>query len=213
MRCSWLKPCGTPSRPAARPSSPAASPRSCTPARRARSRASCASAPAPARARRALARPRPLTPPLALRGCRARKGHAFHDPPSRALVLVASGISLWLVTARALRKGITPRQAARTAVLRGAEIWGFGMLFRLQEFLLGRPYAPWTDLLRVDILNIIGVAIILMGLVCWLAAPRIPNAPATADPPPRGPPPRNPIARTAPSPPIPLAPPPLSPPN
>jgi hypothetical protein len=67
-------------------------------------------------------------------------------------------------------------------MLRGAEIWGFGMLFRLQEFLLGRPYAPWTDLLRVDILNIIGVAIVLMGLVCWLAAPRIPNAHATADP-------------------------------
>jgi len=67
-------------------------------------------------------------------------------------------------------------------MLRGAEIWGLGMLFRLQEFLLGRPYAPWTDLLRVDILNIIGVAIVLMGLVCWLAAPRIPNAHASADP-------------------------------
>jgi uncharacterized membrane protein len=97
------------------------------------------------------------------------------------LFLFASGISLALVTARALQKGITPAQAGRTAMLRGAEIWGFGMLFRLQEFVLGRPYAPWTDLLRVDVLNIIGVAIILMGLVCWLVAPRIPNPHTPAD--------------------------------
>ena len=89
------------------------------------------------------------------------------------LFLFSSGISLALVTARALQKGITPGQAARSTMLRGAEIWGFGMLFRVQEFLLGRPYAPWTDLLRVDILNIIGIAIILMGLVCWLASLRI----------------------------------------
>lgn len=89
------------------------------------------------------------------------------------LFLFAAGISLALVTGRALQKGITPRQAARGAMLRGAEIWGFGMLFRLQEFVLGRPYAPWTDLLRVDVLNIIGIAIILMGFVCWLAGSRI----------------------------------------
>ena len=89
------------------------------------------------------------------------------------LFLFSAGISLALVTGRALQKGITPAQAARRVMLRGAEIWGFGMLFRMQEFLLGRPCAPWTDLLRVDILNIIGIAIILMGLVCWLAGSRI----------------------------------------
>lgn len=98
------------------------------------------------------------------------------------LFLFASGISLALVTARALQKGITPGAAARSTMLRGAEIWGFGMLFRVQEFLLGRPYAPWTDLLRVDILNVIGIAIILMGLVCWLASLRIRGtAPAAAE--------------------------------
>jgi uncharacterized membrane protein len=88
------------------------------------------------------------------------------------LFLFASGISLALVIGRALQKGITPSRASRTAMLRGAEILGFGMLFRVQEFVLGQPYAPWTDLLRVDILNIIGVAIILMGAMCWLAATR-----------------------------------------
>jgi uncharacterized membrane protein len=98
------------------------------------------------------------------------------------LFLFAAGISLALVTVRALQKGIRPGQAARSTILRGAEIWAFGMLFRVQEFLLGRPYAPWTDLLRVDILNIIGIAIILMGAVCWLASLRIrdPQAPVEA---------------------------------
>jgi uncharacterized membrane protein len=89
------------------------------------------------------------------------------------LFLFATGISLALVTGRALQKGITPGEASRKAILRGAEIFGFGMLFRVQEFVLGQPSAPWTDLLRVDILNIIGIAIVLMGLTCWLAAPRV----------------------------------------
>ncbi len=89
------------------------------------------------------------------------------------LFLFASGLSLALVIGRALQKGIAPTEASRKAMLRGAEILGFGMLFRVQEFVLGQPYAPWTDLLRVDILNIIGVSIILMGAMCWLAATHI----------------------------------------
>ena len=97
------------------------------------------------------------------------------------LFLFSAGISLALVTGRAIEKGITPGEASRKAMLRGAEIFGFGMLFRVQEFLLGRPYAPWTDLLRVDILNIIGVAIILMALVCWVAGLRVTDARATND--------------------------------
>jgi len=89
------------------------------------------------------------------------------------LFLFASGLSLALVIGRALQKGIAPAEASRKAMLRGAEILAFGMLFRVQEFVLGQPYAPWTDLLRVDILNIIGVAIILMAAMCWLVATRI----------------------------------------
>ncbi len=95
------------------------------------------------------------------------------------LFLLATGISLALITGRALQKGITPGEASRKAMLRGVEILGFGMLFRVQEFVLGQPYAPWSDLLRVDVLNIIGVAIILMALVCWLAGLRVTDARAT----------------------------------
>jgi hypothetical protein len=31
---------------------------------------------------------------------------------------------------------------------------------------------PWTDLLRVDILNILGISMMLMGILCWLSAER-----------------------------------------
>ena len=42
------------------------------------------------------------------------------------------------------------------------------MLFRLQEYLIAWGWAPLSDLLRVDVLNTIGISMMLMGIVCWL---------------------------------------------
>ncbi len=86
------------------------------------------------------------------------------------LFLFLAGISFALVTDKLRQRGLSPNQIAGTTIRRGAEIFGFGLLFRVQEFLLGQPAAPWTDLLRVDILNIIGFSMILMGVVCRAAA-------------------------------------------
>ena len=97
------------------------------------------------------------------------------------LFLFAAGVSLALVTDRALRKGVAAGQAGRRTMLRGAAILGFGILFRVQEFVLGQPAAPWTDLLRVDILNIIGISIVLMGAVCWLAGMQVRESREVAD--------------------------------
>lgn len=88
------------------------------------------------------------------------------------LFLFIAGISFALITDRMRRKGIAANQIARTTILRGAEIFGLGLLFRVQEFALGQPWAPWTDLLRVDILNAIGISIMLMGVACRLARTR-----------------------------------------
>jgi len=85
------------------------------------------------------------------------------------LFLFAAGISVALVTGKSLEKGVPAGEAARGTMLRGAQVVGFALLFRVQEFLLGQPYAPWTDLLRVDVLNVIGVSIVLMGIMCGLA--------------------------------------------
>jgi uncharacterized membrane protein len=51
---------------------------------------------------------------------------------------------------------------------RSAEIFAFGLLFRLQEFLIAWGWAPWSDLLRVDVLNIIGLSMMLMALTCGI---------------------------------------------
>jgi uncharacterized membrane protein len=91
------------------------------------------------------------------------------------LFLFLAGISFALVTDKMRRKGAGPNEIAATTIRRGAEIFGLGLLFRVQEFVLGQPWAPWTDLLRVDILNAIGLSMIFMGLACRLAKARAMN--------------------------------------
>ena len=61
-----------------------------------------------------------------------------------------------------------PNAIAQKTIRRGAEILGLGLLFRLQEYVLAWGWSPWSDLLRVDILNTIGVSMMLMGGVCWI---------------------------------------------
>jgi len=91
------------------------------------------------------------------------------------LFLFLAGVSFALVTDRLRQKNLSSNEIARTTILRGAEIFGLGMLFRVQEFVLGQPWSPWTDLLRVDVLNTIGVSMMLMGVVCRLTRTRVTN--------------------------------------
>jgi uncharacterized membrane protein len=83
------------------------------------------------------------------------------------LFLFLAGISFALVTNKLLQKGLSANSIAKTTILRGAEIFALGLLFRIQEFAISLGWAPWSDLGRVDILNCIGVSMMLMGLVCW----------------------------------------------
>jgi uncharacterized membrane protein len=84
------------------------------------------------------------------------------------LFLFLAGISFALVTEKLWSKNLAPAQIARTTIRRGAEIFAFGLLFRLQEYLIAWGWAPLSDLLRVDILNTIGLSMMLMGVLCWL---------------------------------------------
>ena len=84
------------------------------------------------------------------------------------LFLFLAGVSFALVTDKLIRKRMTPAEITRTMLRRGAEIFAFGLLFRLQEFLIAWGWAPWSDLLRVDVLNIIGLSMILMALTCGM---------------------------------------------
>jgi uncharacterized membrane protein len=89
------------------------------------------------------------------------------------LFLFLAGISLALVTGKLLQRNLPPAEIAGTTIRRGAEIFGFGLLFRLQEYLIAWGWAPKSDLLRVDVLNTIGLSMMLMGVVCWLVLANI----------------------------------------
>jgi uncharacterized membrane protein len=84
------------------------------------------------------------------------------------LFLFLAGISFALATDKLRQKGLPPNQIATSTIRRGAEIFGMGLLFRLQEYVIAWGWAPKSDLLRVDVLNTIGVSMMLMGVLCWV---------------------------------------------
>ncbi|MBZ5667943.1 MAG: DUF1624 domain-containing protein [Acidobacteriia bacterium] len=84
------------------------------------------------------------------------------------LFLFLAGVSFALVTDKLIRKNLSPGEITRSMFRRGAEILAFGLLFRLQEYLIAWGWAPKSDLLRVDVLNIIGLSMILMALLCGI---------------------------------------------
>jgi uncharacterized membrane protein len=89
------------------------------------------------------------------------------------LFLFLAGISLAMVVEKLLQKkvdgaSLSAAQIGAKTISRGAEIFAFGLLFRMQEYLIAMGWAPKSDLLRVDILNTIGLSMMLMGVLCWL---------------------------------------------
>ena len=82
------------------------------------------------------------------------------------LFLWLAGLAVPLAAASSLRRGMSRRAAAEKVCCRGLEIFILAFLFRLQAFLLS-PGAHPVTLFRVDILNILGPAIVVTGLV-WL---------------------------------------------
>jgi len=84
------------------------------------------------------------------------------------LFLFLAGISTALVIDKLRQKDLPPAAIARRTMTRGAEIFALGLVFRLQEFLIAWGWAPWSDLFRVDILNTIGLSLVLMGALSWV---------------------------------------------
>jgi uncharacterized membrane protein len=106
-------------------------------------------------------------------GVHARQSRFFMDSQlggtfPAPLFLFLAGISFALVTEKLRRKNFASGQIGRTTIRRGAEIFAFGLLFRLQEYVIAWGWAPKSDFFRVDILNTIGLSMMLMGVMCWL---------------------------------------------
>ena len=79
--------------------------------------------------------------------------------------LFLAGITLMLAAGGRLRKGLARSEVTRVAVRRGLWILALAFLFRLQSYLISGGQFP-QSLLKVDILNVIGVAMIA-GAVGW----------------------------------------------
>lgn len=80
-----------------------------------------------------------------------------------AVFLFISGMVLALAAEGMHRRGERPRAILRTGLMRGLEILGYAFAFRFWMYASGRFSAPW-DLLRVDILNCIGAALLIVGV-------------------------------------------------
>jgi len=83
------------------------------------------------------------------------------------LFLFLAGISVALIADKMRRNGAVASQIGWKLIRRGMEILALGLLFRLQEYVIAWGWAPWSDVFRVDVLNVIGVSIMLMGALCW----------------------------------------------
>jgi uncharacterized membrane protein len=80
------------------------------------------------------------------------------------MFLWLAGIGLVLSAERGLIKAGSRREAARALVRRGAEIFILAFLFRIQAFVIS-PGSPPVTVFRVDILNVMGPAMAIAGLV------------------------------------------------
>jgi uncharacterized membrane protein len=99
----------------------------------------------------------------------ARRSVFFRDATvlggfAAPLFLWLAGLAVVLAAAAAVRRGEGRREAAEAVCRRGLEIFILAFLFRLQAFLVSPGGHPIT-LFRVDILNIMGPAIVATGLV------------------------------------------------
>jgi uncharacterized membrane protein len=81
------------------------------------------------------------------------------------IFLFLAGVALALACGSRMRKGKSAAEAAALAGKRGWQIFGLAFLFRLQSWLIsGGPF--WRSMLKVDILNIMGIAMVAAA-VLW----------------------------------------------
>jgi uncharacterized membrane protein len=82
--------------------------------------------------------------------------------------LFLAGVASALAIGSRTRKGLSQREALRLARKRGWQIFGLAFLFRFQSWVISR--GPALTLLKVDILNILGLAMLAAALL-WKLAP------------------------------------------
>lgn len=84
-------------------------------------------------------------------------------PPAVFLFLV--GVTLAFLMDSTEKKGLAPLARVWKAARRSGYLFLIAYLFRLQLWIFGLPTSPWTDLLRVDVLNSMGLAVLLLSVM------------------------------------------------
>ena len=79
--------------------------------------------------------------------------------------LFLAGIALALAAGSRSRRGLAHPEVVRLAFRRGLQIFGLAFLFHLQGLVISGGTFPWT-ILKVDILNVMGIAMIA-GAALW----------------------------------------------
>lgn len=103
-----------------------------------------------------------------------RHGAAYNDAVFVAglaapMFLLLAGVTMGLSAAgRGAREGVAA--AARHVMVRGWQVFALAFLFRIQAQLVG--WGPLVNLLKVDILNVMGLAIVGAGAMYALAPSR-----------------------------------------
>ena len=79
--------------------------------------------------------------------------------------LFLAGIALALAAGSRQRRGVDDGEVVRLALRRGWQIFGLAFLFRLQSWVISR--GPARGLLKVDILNVMGLAMLAAAVAWW----------------------------------------------
>jgi len=90
------------------------------------------------------------------------------------LFLFLAGIGVVMSAGSKARRSGDPTAASLAVQKRGLQIFALAFLFRLQSWVLGGFSAPAWTMLKVDILNVMGPAMIVAALLWWLG--RVPPA-------------------------------------
>jgi len=89
--------------------------------------------------------------------------------------LFLAGVALALAAGARIRSGRTEAEAAALARTRGWQIFGLAFLFRLQSWIISGG-EPERTLLKVDILNIMGVSMLAAAVLWGLGRRRVSRA-------------------------------------
>ena len=82
-------------------------------------------------------------------------------PPAVFLFLL--GVTFAFLMDSQEKKGVGAAGRWKAAALRSGYLFGAAFAFRLQLWLFSIDKSPWTDLLRVDILNCMGLALLIFS--------------------------------------------------